>query len=76
MVSAAGMSHLVAKTIDEFAGIVAELAKDYKEIRVNKLKMQKEIRSRILFDEVRICNDFFATIERLVSKSQVDNQAI
>lgn len=76
VVSAAGMSHLVAKTIDEFAGIVAELAKDYKKIRVNKLKMQKEIRSRILFDEVRICNDFFATIERLVSKSQVDNQAI
>ena len=69
VVSAAGMSHLISHSIDEFAMCVAKLANNYKEIRNNKAIMQKEVRSGILFDEERISFDFFSTIDRLLSKS-------
>lgn len=67
IVSAAGMSHWIAHSKEEFAQIVSELAEDYKQLRSNKAVMQKCIRSGILFDGQRICRDFFATIDELVA---------
>lgn len=69
VVSAAGMSHLITSSIDEFATCVAALASNYKKIRANKTTMQKVVRSGILFDEERISRDFFSTIDRLLSES-------
>ena len=69
VVSAAGRSDWIARTPDEFARIAAELANDYLQIRRNKSAMQKEIRAGILFNEQRICRDFYATIEQLVSRA-------
>lgn len=67
VVNAAGRSHWIAHSKEDFARIAAELAEDYQQIRKNKASMQKEIRSGILFDEQRICRDFFATIDKLIS---------
>lgn len=74
VLSAAGMGHLVAHSSDEFATIIAELAQDYRQIRKNKATMQNQIRSGILFDEQRICRDFFATIEKLTTEHRERNQ--
>lgn len=67
VVSAAGKSHWIAHSKEDFARIAAELAEDYQNLRESKASMQKEIRSGILFDEQRICRDVYATIERLVT---------
>lgn len=67
VVSAAGMDHWIAHSKEEFGKIASELAKDYKQLRKNKPAMQKQMRSGILFDEQRICRDFYATIDRLVA---------
>lgn len=74
VVSAAGMGHLIAHSKEEFAQIVSELAKDYKQLRNNKAAMQKRIRSGILFDEQRISRDFYGTIERLVVNHSPNTQ--
>lgn len=65
VVNAAGMSHLITHSVDEFAHCVSELAQDYMNIRGNKAKLQTAVRSSILFDEQRITRDFFSTIDRL-----------
>jgi predicted O-linked N-acetylglucosamine transferase (SPINDLY family) len=67
VVTAAGLGDLVAHSRQEFARIVAKLSHNYLQIRKDKGAMQGRIRSSILFDEQRICKDFFATIESLVS---------
>jgi predicted O-linked N-acetylglucosamine transferase (SPINDLY family) len=67
VVTAAGLGDLVAHSQAEFAQIVAKLSKDYRQIRKDKRAMQGRIRSGILFDEQRICKDFFATIDSLVA---------
>ena len=67
VVSAAGRTDWIARTPDEFARIAAELASDYKQIRHNKPAMQRAIRAGILFDEQRIGQDFYATVENLVA---------
>jgi predicted O-linked N-acetylglucosamine transferase (SPINDLY family) len=67
VVTAAGLGNLVAHSQAEFAQIVAKLSKDYRQIRKDKRAMQGRIRSGILFDEQRICKDFFATIDSLVA---------
>lgn len=66
VVSAAGMSHLIAETKEEFANIVADLSVSYKNIRSSKAGLQEQIRAGILFNEQRICNDFCETLESLV----------
>lgn len=67
VVHSAGMNYLVAKSIDQFALIVAELCQDYQKIRQNKSEMQQQTRAGLLFDERRICSDFFATTKKLIS---------
>lgn len=65
VVSAAGMSHLIAHSKDDFGRIASELAQDYQKIRKNKTALQQQVRSGVLFDEGRICRDFFKTIDQL-----------
>jgi predicted O-linked N-acetylglucosamine transferase (SPINDLY family) len=67
VVTAAGLEDLVAHSQEEFAQIVAKLSNDYRQIRKDKGSMQRRIRSGILFDERRICKDFFETIDSLVA---------
>lgn len=67
VVSAAEMPHLVTKTPKQFATAVAELCEDYLAIRKNKTDSQKQARKSILFDETRICTDFFTTINSIIS---------
>lgn len=74
VVSAAGKSHWIAHSKEDFARIAAELAEDYQHLRKSKASMQREIRSGILFDEQRICHDFYATIERIVANPALDNK--
>lgn len=66
VVSAAEMAHLVTKTPKQFATAVAELCEDYLVIRKNKTDSQKQAREGILFDESRICTDFFSTINSII----------
>jgi predicted O-linked N-acetylglucosamine transferase (SPINDLY family) len=67
VVSAAEMPHLVTKTPKQFATAVAELCEDYLVIRKNKADSQKKAREGILFDESRICTDFFSTINSIIT---------
>jgi len=76
VVGAAGLGYLIAHSKEEFASTVADLARDYRQIRENKAAMQQRIRSGILFDEKRICRDFFATIDKLVASHFHGNEAI
>jgi predicted O-linked N-acetylglucosamine transferase (SPINDLY family) len=69
IVSAAGMSHLITHSVDEFASCVTALANNYTKIREEKATMQQQARSSILFDEQRVCRDFFSTIDRLVAEN-------
>lgn len=66
VVTAAGLSHLVAETVDQFASIAAEQALQYKNIRAGKLLLQKAIRAGVLFDEKRFCTDFYGLMKQLV----------
>jgi predicted O-linked N-acetylglucosamine transferase (SPINDLY family) len=66
VVSAAEMNHLIAESPEKFAMIVAGLCEEYQTIRNTKSHAQKQARAGILFDEQRICKDFFATIDSLV----------
>jgi predicted O-linked N-acetylglucosamine transferase (SPINDLY family) len=70
VVSASGMPHLIAHSKEEFAEIVADLAENHMQIRDDKGDMQQKIRSGILFDEKRICRDFYATVDRLVQEKR------
>ncbi len=67
VVNAAGMAHLIAHDIQEFAAISGELAHDYKNIRSNKAKLQQKARSGILFDSTGICEDFYGLMNTLIS---------
>lgn len=69
VVRAAGFNHLVATSIDEFSLIVEKLCSNYVEIRRNKFKMQEQVRSGILFDQARICKDFFETISKIARRT-------
>lgn len=69
VVSASGKRKWIAHSKDEFVSIAAKMAKDYRQIRQNKSAMQVEMRTSILFDEARICHDFFDTIEQLCQAS-------
>lgn len=63
IVSAAGMSYLIAETKEEFANIVANLSISRRHIRSSKDGLQEQARAGILFGELRICNDFCETLE-------------
>lgn len=74
VVSAAGKSHWIAHSKEDFARIAAELAENYQHLRKSKASMQREIRSGILFDEQRICRDFYLTIEQLMTELALGNK--
>lgn len=67
---AAGFEHLIGESVEEFAGIVAGLASSFAYVRENKASTQAKVRGSALFDEARICSDFFETMEDLINASR------